>query len=61
MEQGRLMITDFTLLDVATVTQDLTIESIGKHRAYTVKQRVLANEPLAVSYTHLTLPTIYSV
>ena len=26
MEQGRLMITDFTLLDVATVTQDLTIE-----------------------------------
>ena len=48
MEQGRLMITDFTLLDVATVTADLTIESIGKHRAYTVKQRVLANEPLVV-------------
>ena len=42
------MITDFTLLEVATVQSDLTLSDYEECRAYTVKQRVYAGEPLCV-------------
>lgn len=44
-----MTITDFTLLSVATIDPDTyTINEATEQRAYTVKQRVLNNEPLVV-------------
>ena len=49
---------------IATPTYELELPSTGQsvnYRPFLVKEEKLLVLALAVSYTHLTLPTIYSV
>ena len=55
---------NLTLLDLDRVTQELAEETVvlkSQRMALGTQQKSLANVQKAVSYTHLTLPTIYSV
>ena len=42
------MITDFTLLNVATIGSDMSVTEPVQVRAYTVRKRIHNNEPLVV-------------